>query len=54
MTEENKPKEDWNIEPVSTATENLICDKEGVAYSDREVLLVILRKVNNLEKKVVG
>ncbi len=52
MTEE-KPKEKYNIKQVPTQTEDMICE-DDTPYTDREVLLLLLRKVDNLEKKIVG
>ena len=51
MTDEKK--DEYTIKAVPTQTEELICKGELV-YTDREVLLLLLTKVSNLEKKLVG
>jgi len=51
MTEEKKEK--YGVIEVPTATEPMVTDGEKV-YTTQEVLVLLLKKVENLEKKLVG
>ncbi len=51
--EENKEEEKYNIIDVATATEPRISEGEKI-YTTAEALVLILNKLDKMEKKIIG
>lgn len=53
MAKKDEVKETYSLADVATATEPRIYDGEK-AYTIEEALVIILNKLDNMEKKIVG
>lgn len=52
-TNEVEEIKEWKLGQIATQTEPVAVSPEGVSYSVVEALIVVLNKIENIEKQIV-